>query len=381
MNRFLYLFIVLLLAQLVTAQVAYKNFDSKKLGETRTLKIQLPRNYDSSIKSYPIILVLDGDYMFEIVAGNVDFASYWEDIPEAIVVGINQINTRDEDTAYSDQNSLPIETGASFFEFIGMELIPYIEKSYRTSPFKVVVGHGTTANFINYYLLKKNPLFNAYVSLSPDMAPDMKGYLFERLPKLSTKTFYYLATSNNDFLANKTEAEALNTTLKGIDNKHLVSTFNKFNDPTHFSLPAHAIPEALESLFFVYQPISKKEYRENILKLETSPVDYLIEKYQTIEDLFGLEKPILINDFKAIAAAIKKSKKFEYYEPLGKLARKQHPNLLLGNYYLGRFYEETGNTKKAMKTYQSAYTFEEAGGITKEHVLELSEQIKADYGY
>ena len=32
---------------------------------------------------------------------------------------------------YSEQNSLPIETGANFFEFIGMELIPYIEKTYR----------------------------------------------------------------------------------------------------------------------------------------------------------------------------------------------------------------------------------------------------------
>jgi len=34
-----------------------------------------------------------------------------------------------------------------------------------------------------------------------------------------------------------------------------------------------------------------------------------------------------------------------------------------------------------MKTYQSAYILEEAGGITKDHVLELSEQIKADFGY
>lgn len=381
MKRILYLFVILFTAQFIGAQVTYKNFNSEKLGESREIKIQLPRSYDSSDKSYPIIVVLDGDYMFEIVAGNVEYAAYWEDIPEAIVVGVNQFDKRESDTMYSELNSLPIETGAAFFDFIGMELIPYIEKTYRTEKFKVAVGHGITANFINYYLFKEIPLFNAYVSLSPDMAPDMQTFLAERLPKLTTKTFYYLATSNNDIKDIETKTEALNTVIKDIDNKNVLSSFDNFKGPSHYSLPAHAIPKALESIFFVFRPISKKEYKETILNLETSPVDYLIEKYATIEDLFGINKPILINDFRAIAAAVNKSKKYEEFEALGKIARKQYPNTLLGNYYLGRFYEETGNPKKAMKTYQSAYILEEIGGITKDHVLELSEQIKADFGY
>ena len=82
----------------------------------------------------------------------------------------------------------------------------------------------------------------------------------------------------------------------------------------------------------------------------------LKEKYQTINDLFGIDKQVLINDFKAISAAIEKNETFEYYEELGKIARKQYPETLLGTYYLGRFYEETGEPKKAMRTYQSAYT-------------------------
>ena len=381
MTRFIYLLITFFSIQIIGAQVTYKNFNSEKLGEPREIKIQLPRSYDSSDKSYPIIVVLDGDYMFEIVAGNVEYAAYWEDIPEAIVVGVNQFDKREDDTTYSQQNSLPIETGASFFDFIGQELIPYIEKTYRTEKFKVAVGHGITANFINYYLLKEIPLFNAYISLSPDLAPDMKTFLTERLPNITTKTFYYLATSSNDVKAIKTQTEALNTAIKGIDNKSVLSTFDNFEGPSHYSLPAHAIPKALESIFFVFRPISKKEYSETIIKLDTSPVDYLTEKYETIEDLFGIKKQILINDFRAIAAAINKSKKFEYYESLGKLARKQYPNTLLGNYYLGRFFEETGEAKKAMKTYQSAYVLEEIGGITKDQVLELAEQIKADFGY
>lgn len=131
----------------------------------------------------------------------------------------------------------------------------------------------------------------------------------------------------------------------------------------------------------MFQPISLKEYKETVLNLEGNPVDYLKEKYETIETLFGIKKPILINDFKAIEAAIKKKEKYEYFEDLGNLARKEYPDTLLGHYYLGRFYEETGKSKKAMKTYQSAYVLQEIGGITKDLVLELAEQIKVDFGY
>ncbi|WP_299884616.1 alpha/beta hydrolase-fold protein [uncultured Lacinutrix sp.] len=381
MKRIIYLFVFFISIHFIGAQATYKNFNSARLGEARDIKIQLPRSYDKGDKSYPIILVLDGDYMFEIVSGNVDYASYWEDIPEAIVVGVNQYGKRDADNLYSEQNSLPIETGAAFFEFISMELIPFIEKTYRTEKFKVAIGHGTTANFINYYLLKENPLFNAYVAISPDLAADMTTFLTEKLPKIENKTFYYLATSDNDVKSIQKGTKALNDAIKGVDNKNVLSSFNDFIGPSHYALPAHAIPQALEDIFFVFRPISKKEYKESILKLEDSPVDYLVEKYRMIEDLFGIKKPILVNDFRAIAAAIKKTEKFEYFEPLGKLARKEYPDTLLGNYYLGRFYEETGKPKKAMKTYQSAYILEEIGGITKDHVLELSEQIKADFGY
>lgn len=364
------------------AQVVYKNLQSSKLGNNRELKIQLPRsyNYDKN-KNYPLFIVLDGDYLFEVVAGNVDYYTYWEDMPEAIVVGINQLGYRDEDTMYSEQNSLPVETGAAFFEFIGSEVIPYIETTYRTGKFKLAIGHGETANFINYYLLKDKPIFQGYIAISPQLAPKMINYIPERLSEIQSKIFYYLATTNNDSESITKMAEALNTDISAINNTNILFKYNSFKDASHYSLPAHVLPTALESIFHVYQPISKKEYQEIILKLDTSPVLYLQEKYQTIKDLFGIEKQILINDFKAIEAAIEKTRKFEYYEELGKMAQKQYPKTLLGSYYVARFYEETGEPKKAMKTYQSAYILDEIGGISKDLMLEKSDAIKADFGY
>ena len=364
------------------AQVKYETIQSSKLGEERQIKIQLPRGYADDVdKTYPVFVVLDGDYMFEAVAGNVDYYSYWEDMPGAIVVGVNQLDKRFDDCLYSEQNSLPIDTGAAFFEFIGMELMPYIEKTYGGGNFRVAVGHGETANFINYYLLKPQPLFQAYISISPELAPNMIDYIPESLSKIQSKMFYYLANTNNDAKSIKQMTAALNTDVDALENESLVYNFDSFDEPSHYSVPTHAIPNAIENIFKVFQPISKKEYKEVILELEISPVLYLQEKYQSISDLFDIEKKVLINDFKAISAAIEKNEFYEYYEELGKMARKAYPETLLGTYYIARFYEETGEPKKAMRTYQSAYTLEEIAGLTKDLMLEKAELIKEDFGY
>jgi predicted alpha/beta superfamily hydrolase len=382
-TKFLVLAIsVLLCLSGLKAQTIYEEFDSYKLGDLRQVKIQLPRNYsENTEKTYPLFVVLDGDYLFEIVAGNVDYYSYWEDMPESIIVGVNQVDSRDEDNYYSEQNSLPIESGAQFFEFISMELMPYLVSNYRLSNFKVAVGHGESANFINYYLLKEKPIFQAYISISPLLAPENLTYIPERLGQIQSKTFYYMATSDNDLEAIKEDANALNQSITSISNNNLLYEFDNFEGPTHYTSPAYSVPKALESIFFVFQPIGRKEYKERILTLKTSPVLYLMEKYEMIEDLFGLEKQILINDFIAISSAIEKNKTFKDYEELGKIARKQYPETLLGNYYLARFYEETGEPKKAMRTYRSAYILEEIGGITKDLMLEKADEIKADFGF
>ena len=382
MRHIVFLLTVILSLNLSSAQTIYEEFDSYKLNGKREIKIQLPRNYtENEEKLYPLFVVLDGDYLFEAFAGNVDYYSYWEDMPEAIIVGVNQVDTRDEDNYYSEQNSLPVESGADFFEFLGMELIPHMESNYRLANFKVAVGHGESANFINYYLLKDKPLFQAYISISPLLAPDMLTYIPERLDNIQAKTFYYMATSDNDIKVIKEDANALHTSISGIDSKNVFYSFDSFEGPSHYSNPAHAIPKALESIFFVFQPISKKEYKERILTLKTSPVAYLQEKYTLIKEMFGFDKQILMNDFKAISSAIEKNKTYKYYEDLGKIARKEYPDTLLGNYYLARFYEETGEPKKAMRTYRSAYILEEIGGITKDLMLEKADEIKADFGF
>ena len=47
---------------------------SKYLNEKRSIVIQLPRSYNlESDKTYPLMIVLDGHYMFNIVSGSTDY--------------------------------------------------------------------------------------------------------------------------------------------------------------------------------------------------------------------------------------------------------------------------------------------------------------------
>jgi predicted alpha/beta superfamily hydrolase len=365
-----------------SAQIIYEEFNSAKLGESRRLKIQLPRNYkENTEKIYPIVLVLDADYLFEPVAGNVDYFSYWEDMPESIVVGIMQGDSRYEDCSYDDTTFLPTEKGADFFEFIGLELIPYIDKEYRTAKFIIAVGHDFTANFINYYLFKDPPLFNGYINLSPDFAPTIETSIPERIPAIKTKIFYYLATGTDDLKGLTDSSESLNSMLKGLESDNFTYFYDNFEGATHYSLVGRGIPVALEKIFSVYRPISKKEYSDVLLKMETPIHQYLIDKYKTIEDLFGITNPIRINDFIATGRAIEKKRQWESLKEMSSLAKRQYPNTVLGDYFMARYLEETGNPKKAMRTYQAAFDKEEVDFITTDLMLEKADKIKLDFGY
>ena len=373
---------VLLCLNLTQSQTIYESIESGFLGASRELKIQLPRNYEeNSEKYYPLIIVFDGDYLFEIVAGNVDYYSYWEDMPEAIVVGVNQDDSRSEDCYTSKEDYRPSKTGAQFYDFIENELLAFMSENYRSLNFRVAIGHGETANFMNYFLFNNRPVFNAFVALSPSLSYSMEENLTRRLGlETDSKIFYYLSTSSLDIKKNKKEIIELNTKISALENQNLLYAFDNFDGANHYVLVAQSIPKALQSIFLVFQPISKEEYKKHIVTLETSPVDYLIEKYDMIETLFGIKKQILVNDFRAIAAAIQKNKQFEYFQDLGKVARDEHPDTVLASFYFARYYEEIGKPKKAMNIYNSAYSFEEVGGYTKDDMFERANQIKQEYG-
>lgn len=377
MKKLVYLFAFVGCIQVANSQIIYEPFNSSKLGESREIKILLPRGYDQEDKvEYPLVVVLDGDYLFEPVIGNIDYQSYWDDMPACIVVGVNQVDSRDLDFSYSDETFFPSIDGAAFFEFIGLELLPHIEETYNVSDFRVIVGHDLSANFLNYYLFKELPLFRAYISLSPDLAPYMDTRLNEKLATIEDDIFYYMATADDDVSALRKKIVAANELLSAIDNPKLHYHFNDFEDANHYSLVGLGIPKAINQIFTLYKPINKAEYKEQVLTFEEGPFAYLEKKYDDIKTFYGFEKKPIENDLRAIAAASKKLNDMESLESLSKMARKEYPESMISAYYMGMYFEEKGNIKKALQYYQSGLLLTPSAFIDKEMLLEKMYDLK-----
>tara|TARA_B100001173_G_scaffold1881_1_gene1696 strand:+ start:2363 stop:3538 length:1176 start_codon:yes stop_codon:yes gene_type:complete len=356
---------------------------SKFLNKERFIEIQLPRSFnENDEKKFPLVIVLDGDYMFNIVSGSIDYLSYWGDIPENIVVGIKQNETRYKDVSVLDNiNNTPITSTLSFYNFIENELIPYISKNYRGSTFRIIIGQERTANFINFFLLKENPIIRGYISVSPKFSKNMDKYLIQKLNNTKNKVLYVISSSKNDFKSIYEDVLDTSKSLDSIKNKNVKFKSFIFNNENHYVVPSVSIPSSIRSLYSIYSDIDRIEYDSIISKLEIPPLDYLLNKYELIKDFYDIEKRISINDFMAIEEYIELNEMYEFFDDLSKLAIQEYPQTILPSYYKGRFYEETGNPRKAMHIYRSAYNMDNVSGLTKDYLIELADKIKSDFNF
>ena len=352
---------------------------SSFLKERRAIEIQLPRSYETDVmKNYPLIIVMDGDYMFNLVSGSVDYLSFWGDIPENLVVGISQRDSRFDDSSNLDPiDYTPISSTANFYDFLINELIPFITKNYRVSNFRILVGHERTANFINFFLLKENPAIRGVVSISPKFTKNMDKYITEKLKVTKSKIIYTLSSSKKDFETIYRNVKDFSETLDSIENKNLMFKSLIFENENHYILPSVSVPTSIRNTYSLYSDIDKVEYDSIISKLDSSPIEYLQNKYQLIKDFYEIDKTISINDFLAIEDYIEL---YELYNDLSEIANEEYPETIVSSYYKGRFYEETGQFEKAMYTYKSAYILSEVKGFfTKDYLLQLADEIKSDF--
>ena len=361
------------------SQKTIETFTSKKLGADREIFISLPPSYEKDTnRNYPILLVLDAEYLFDPFQGALKFGNYWDDLPEIILVGIcqNKTDERYADSEFDEETGLPDSTGANFFDFIGTELMPYLEKTYRIAPFKIIAGHDTTAGFINFYLYKDNPLFDAYITLSPDLATDMENRIPERLGLITKPIYYYLSTADGDVKKMQKRIKEVDEKAKVIKNTTLNYKFDEFIGASHYSLVLHSIPNALYQFFAIYQPITAFEFNEKIVKLEYGYVEYLKTKYDVMEKSLNIKMPIRLNDFKAIEAAIIKNKVYNEFDELSILADKYYGKSMLADYYMALMYEKKEDYKRAQKKYLSAFQKEPIGDLNKDMMYDKSEEMK-----
>ncbi|NUM80787.1 alpha/beta hydrolase, partial [bacterium] len=144
---------------------------SKILNENREILISLPEGYSNNKKPYPVIYLLDAEEHFFHVAGIVEFLSSQKRIPPMILVGIpNTKRMRDltPKTETDSLNKFSISGGANLFaEFLEKELLSFIEKNYRTCPYRILAGHSLGGLFAIHAWCAHTRLFNAYLAVSP----------------------------------------------------------------------------------------------------------------------------------------------------------------------------------------------------------------------
>lgn len=373
--------LTLLLVSFAQAQTTQEIFESFKLQERRDVQYYFPPNMDEN-KKYPLIVVLDANYLFDQVVATSKYYSRFHGMPESIVVGVNQSENgiRLEDCAFDPENGLPSEKGKKFYEFIGMELIPYLDLNYSTAPFKMIFGYDISANFQNYWLFKDNSVFDAYVSISPTLAPEMESRVPSRLNTFDKQMFYQLIVEGEQ-TDETPKIMALDTGIKALNKETLHYFFDKYDKADHISVATYGIGKAFDNVFGMFKPISPKEYKTQILTSDEPVYQYLENKYQGIVDLFGFSKPVELNDIMAIYAATRKKEDLESLKSLSELCKREYPDTMMGFYFEGEYYEQLGEPKKALKTFEKAFQMDEIDFLTKEMALEKMDALKADFGF
>jgi len=92
MKKLCLLYLSILLVIPSFSQTITKSLESFSMNTSREIKIRLPKSYKKKVeKKYPLILTLDGDYLFDPLVGNVKYFSYWDDMPESIVVPYSKV--------------------------------------------------------------------------------------------------------------------------------------------------------------------------------------------------------------------------------------------------------------------------------------------------
>ena len=342
-------------------KVIEKTIISDILETSRNLKIYLPKGYEKdSLKNYPLAVVFDAEYLFDTYVGNSVLFALKDKAPKQIVVGISMEKTKKEDTYFNIDNGKLNRRSIEFYQFVRDEVIFYVESNFRTSPFISLIGDGTSANIISHYLKEPEPYINSYVCINPTFS----DFVYREFESYNLKKFlkedntFYLYTNNSTSFSLKKQAKIRELQIEisslGLNNFNIINDHIK--TPSSISAVSEAIPRAISKIFEIYSSISEDEFRKNIQN--STPRDaiaYLENKYLEIEFLFGSNLGIREKDIYAIENIIIEKENGDYLREFGKMILNLFPSSPLGEYYIGRYYENRNNIKKALRFYKVGY--------------------------
>lgn len=245
---------------------------SKILNEKRTYSVYLPSSYQSNQhQKYIVAYVLDGEKskFLEVVGITQSMHSSFNlklQIPELIIVSIeNTQRTRDftptNSKNYLDRDDIEAFTSSGqanhFMSFISDELMPEIERSFRTLSQRMIIGHSMGGLFALHCLVEQPTLFNYYLLIDPSWFWD-RNYIGKRAKEviaqradLKARVFIALANNLQDDKRHYQWGMEFFELLKNSKLPSLSVTAKYFEDEKHLTVP---VPATYYGLRFIFEP-------------------------------------------------------------------------------------------------------------------------------
>lgn len=152
------------------AQARVLRIASTVLNETRAVHVQLPPNYALARQRYPVVVLLDGQVraFFDLAVASANYNltgdAHRFAMPPQIVVGVEQ-----------GERSIDLARNAdAFYRFLTTEVLPRIDREYRTMPFRTLIGHSLGARFALTMMCRTPTAFSAIIAISGALADSVR---------------------------------------------------------------------------------------------------------------------------------------------------------------------------------------------------------------
>lgn len=354
----------------------YRVLHSDVMDEDRLLTIHLPRDYEDTLLRYPVLYLLYGqdinNYFAEAVIISEKLGSTGE-IPPVIIIGVANTN-RYRDNLPVEIKDRPDSGGAAnYLRFFEKELIPFIDKNYRTKKFRIMAGPQAAAVFGLYTLITKPGLFNAFLTENPFMNPENAKFLFPEAAAFFENTeflknFLYIKCEKNERPQDLEYAENFARLLES-------QTPNGFRfkvdiqEPSGYFIAPLPFKEGFRMLF------AGHKLPDNF---QTNTVKDIIAYYEKLSEEYGfpVDPPSLMLTFEG--DKLNQQGKTQDAIGLFEYQLSLYPKSLNALWRLGETYRGMGEFERAREYYGKFLSIRDADAAMIQHRLNQVERIIAE---
>lgn len=216
---------------------------SSQVEELRTINVWTPLEYESGTDSLTVVYMPDGGIKedFPYIANTLNDLINAKKIPPVILVGIENTQRRKDLTGPTaiekDKEIAPVVSGSEQFRaFIDEELIPEINKRYRTSDKRGIIGESLAGLFVTETFLLKPELFNFYIAFDPSLwwndqylVKNTDEYL-DKFPETKKTIFWFAGSGAEDISAT---VEKLSDILQSRKSENIMWKYSDEKEESH----------------------------------------------------------------------------------------------------------------------------------------------------